>query len=136
MVAHRLPTAADLPVDEQHDEQADQDEQHPRNQRNEPGLAAQLLKIAPARSSSAENCSSTHDRQGVEGEEDGGGGGTGAQGGVGHAADEVDRVEGEICECQGGDGGRDHEVSVYRLYTPKKPVWANVKAFQTLCSWS
>ena len=35
-----LPTAADLPVDEQHDEQADQDEQHPRNQRNEPGLAA------------------------------------------------------------------------------------------------
>ncbi len=107
-----LPVAANLAIHQNHDENAHQHKQHPGDQSDEPGLAAQLI------SSRAENGvpAAAGRRQRVQGEKDGRGGGSRAQAGEGEAADEVDGGEGEVGEDEGGGGGRHHEVSVYTLY--------------------
>ena len=118
-----LPVATNLAVDEDHDKNAHQDKQHPGDQRDEPGLAAQLLG-ARAENGVPAAAGRRRGRQRVQGEKDGRGGGSRAQAGEGEAADEVDGGEGEVGEDEGGCGGRHHEVSVHALYKKITPFFA------------
>ncbi len=89
-----LAVAANLAVDEDHDKNAHQDKQHPGDESDEPGLAAQLLGARAENGVPA--AAGRRGRQRVQGEKDGRGGGSRAQTGEGEAADEVDGGEGEV----------------------------------------
>ncbi len=119
---HALAVPANLAVDQDHDENAHQDKQHPGNQSDEPGLAAQLLGARAENGVPATG--RRRGRQRVQCEKDGRGGGSRAQAGEGEAADEVDGGEGEVGEDEGGCGGRHHEVSVHALYKKITPFFA------------